>query len=791
MISMFLAEIKECLLEIASSGEEALSKMPKFKPDVVLYAHGLQGKNTIEVLKEIHRHDPGAYLIVSAHTPREDLLNLLMLAGASDCIPKGKNYVVDLVQGVKKAFIRIAERQTFALPYMAKAECFAMDENLPDLILTLDLVGNFLYANKAITSLLGYEARDVIGNSFLDYLAEGSSRKNFEDYLAHLEQEIHFRGEAGLITSLGIDEEFEINFTLMEGEHIYGVIKKANRSGKDYMEIRTQAEEEGIALENEEIIPPRLGQYRIVTLLGTGGMARVYKGFDEQLERNVAIKVLSKQFVSDQGQLERFHQEAKILASICHPNIGMIYHFGSSATELRFFCMEYLPGGSLDYQLRLKGTFDPETAVSYTIQVALGLNEALASRVLHLDIKPSNLMLAEKNRIKIVDFGLARANIEPGKPLEQIVGTPYYVAPEQIETGIVDQRSDIYSLGITFFQMLYGFVPFAGKTVQETFFKCLNGEFPAPESLDSSVPHELFEIILQMTARDPEHRYRKYSQLIKDLEGARRVHHTIAMPGVAHQIEPILRMAGSVHDRSFAEILGELETKGLCGKLTLRWVDVSKILHIKDGKIIAVLSNQEGENLLDSLVQSRRMSKNAAKKILSESSDIYQQYSSTCHQIAPETGVEFQKAIRDLAWRIVEGLFRWQVGDFAFEEGDFLAQSGLRISIRDLLLKGIKEWMPFDLIERRLPEDSSTIQLQPDSHQKLLTLQLQPADTFILFRFQEDISFEELHSLSAMPLEEFSRLIYLFYCLEIVHFQQRLKGNRSHLHHGENAVKCK
>ncbi|HEY4490731.1 MAG TPA: protein kinase, partial [Acidobacteriota bacterium] len=422
----------------------------------------------------------------------------------------------------------------------------------------------------------------------------------------------------------------------------------------------------------------KLGPYKIITLLGAGAMGRVYKGLDEHLDRLVAIKVLSKYLAADNENLERFHREAKILASIVHPNIAMIYYFGNLG-GLPFFCMEYLPGGSVESLLGRKRVLDTETAVSYTMQVALGLNKALEKGIVHFDVKPSNMMIAENDRIKIVDFGLAHTHRELESALSSIVGSPAYVAPEQIEGGILDHRCDIYSLGVSFFEMLYGYVPITGKTVQEIFTRKVNAPFPSPETLDASVPLELYEIILRMSARDPARRYGNYSEIVEDLERFRRSRQKGVPFEMAPPPESTLRMQGQLYDRPFGEVLAEIARRNLSGKLTLSWIDLCKTIHFKDGQIIAVLSNQEGERFIDLLLARQEFSGEKARKFRSASFDLFKTYSSMIEEVSVENRGKLAADVYALAKEILSGMFSWEIGEFLFEEGKFPAQMNLQI----------------------------------------------------------------------------------------------------------------
>jgi PAS domain S-box-containing protein len=764
LVSLCLSEIRECQLHIASSGEEALMSIPEIRPDLILLAQGLHGKDSLEVLREISRDYPSIYLIVSLSKKDLEVLHAYGKAGATDCVSKGPNYIPDLIHSVKSALIRIAERQSFELPPMARANQFVMDENLPDIVFLLDLDGKFLYVNRAITEILGHEQKDVVGRTLMDFSSE-SNHQSLRGYLSKANALPTFGGKLRLVNKFGNLERFEVNCTLMEDQTVYGVARQIERNVPPEFEEEEEEQEQAA----DELLPARLGPYQIITLLGAGSMGRVYKGFDEQLERNVAIKVISKALAADQEYVERFRREAKVLASISHPNIALIYYY-DNLDGLPYFCMEYLHGGSLETVLSDNKVLDPETAVSYTMQVALGLSEAEKKGVIHRDIKPSNLMLAENNRIKIVDFGLAKKAREKQDLDSSIVGTPLYMSPEQLQGGVVDFRCDIYALGLSFFRMLYGFIPFAGTTIGEVFSRRLHEDLPSREKLNSSVPSNLYRIISVMTSREPAKRYSKYADLIEALEDSRRA----ILQGTAVLEEPIrpagavVRMRGTLYDRPLPEILGEIARLGLSGKLTLSWIDLVKTLHIKQGKIVAVLSNQEGERFYELLQQWHQITGKKAREISESSFDLYMNYSSMMSGISPETREKMSRSIQELAWRILQGLFSWVVGEYIFEDGEFQPQLMLELPGSEVVTRGVKQWMDFATISRRLMGGDCRIVIAPNADNLLKSIQIAPSDVFLLFRFENSIPFQELMNLSGMTEESFCRLIYLFLCFGIV-----------------------
>jgi tetratricopeptide (TPR) repeat protein len=323
---------------------------------------------------------------------------------------------------------------------------------------------------------------------------------------------------------------------------------------------------------------------------------------------------------------------------------------------------------------------------------------------------------------------------------------------------------------LTFFRMLYGFIPFSGTTIGEVFSRRLHEDLPPREKLDGKVPASVYRIIQIMTARNPDKRFAKYADLVEALEDSRRS----ILQGTAVMVEPpqtagaAIRMRGTLYDRPLPEILGEIARLKLSGKLTLSWIDLVKTLHFKQGKIVAVLSNQEGERFYELMQQWHQISGKKAREISESSIDLFVNYSSMMSDVNPDTKNKMFDSIQDLGWRILQGLFSWVVGEFIFEDGNFPAQMMLEISSSDVVTRGVKEWMDFATIRRRLLGGDCKIVLAPDFDNLLKTIQIAPSDAFLLFRFENRIAFQELLNLSSVSEDDFYRLIYLFHCFGIL-----------------------
>lgn len=267
------------------------------------------------------------------------------------------------------------------------------------------------------------------------------------------------------------------------------------------------------------VLRPKYGQYRVEKPVGKGAMGYVLKGYDESLERVVAIKVLSPELSGSHDFVERFHREAKALAALDHPGIAPIFSFGEEHGE-HFFAMQWCPGGTLSFLHEKHGRIDTTTGIDIMLQCAHALSAAWRKGIVHRDIKPANIMFDENSRVKIVDFGLSRSQTPSASLTEvsHIVGTPSFMAPEQARASNVDHRADIYSLGITFYYLLYEKLPYTDSTSIGVLIKHATAPFPAYEDLGGKVPLEAYKIVERMTQKDPAKRYPTYDELILDLE---------------------------------------------------------------------------------------------------------------------------------------------------------------------------------------------------------------------------------------------------------------------------------
>jgi eukaryotic-like serine/threonine-protein kinase len=255
-------------------------------------------------------------------------------------------------------------------------------------------------------------------------------------------------------------------------------------------------------------------RYLLLEQLGKGGMANVYHARDTMLERSVAVKVLRESYSRDPAFMARFRQEAKAAANLSHPNIVTVHDFGLDKGQI-FIVMEYVPGTDLKALIKERGRFSPEEAVPLLIQACAGIGYAHRAGLVHCDVKPQNMLVTPDMRLKVADFGIARAlsTIHPDEQSDVIWGSPQYFSPEQAAGAAPSPASDVYSLGIIMYEMLTGSLPFHGKTAAELAHLHLDAEaVPISEMLPNISP-VLERIQTKVLSKEPSQRYRTADQL--------------------------------------------------------------------------------------------------------------------------------------------------------------------------------------------------------------------------------------------------------------------------------------
>ena len=318
-------------------------------------------------------------------------------------------------------------------------------------------------------------------------------------------------------------------------------IKHAMSATVSIADFKSEAEIHHFDLDDGESLVNRLyGHFRIDRKLGSGGMGAVYRALDTSLQRYVAVKIMRNANHCVDSRIAMMLREAVAQARLNHPNVVTIYYVGRHEQE-PFLAMELLTGPTLSEKLTTDGTIPYADAIGYAIQVASALRHASQFGIVHADIKPANLLMAGGSRIKLSDFGLSRIQNEPGQPTT-VSGTPAYVAPELITGSPISIQSDMYALGITLFELVFGRLPFelTGTTVRERIETHITAQIVFPQVWPKAIPREFADLISRLLAKAPQDRFASYDELLLELKKIEPVSTTtagIALRAVAYTID--------------------------------------------------------------------------------------------------------------------------------------------------------------------------------------------------------------------------------------------------------------
>ena len=258
-------------------------------------------------------------------------------------------------------------------------------------------------------------------------------------------------------------------------------------------------------------------RYEIIEQIGTGGMSDVYKAKCHKLNRYVAIKVMKSEFSEDKTFVSKFRAEAQSVAGFTHPNVVNVYDVGDE-NGIYYIVMELVEGITLKKYIEKRGKIPFKEAVSIAIQVANGLDAAHKHNIVHRDIKPQNIIISKEGKVKVTDFGIAKVASSSTINSSSTMGSVHYISPEQARGGYSDARSDIYSLGITIFEMLTGTVPFDGDSTVAVAVQHIQDEIPAPSTVADDIPLSIDRIVIKCTQKKPDRRYQTAAELITDLK---------------------------------------------------------------------------------------------------------------------------------------------------------------------------------------------------------------------------------------------------------------------------------
>ena len=262
-------------------------------------------------------------------------------------------------------------------------------------------------------------------------------------------------------------------------------------------------------------------RYEILEVIGTGGMAIVYKALDHRLNRQVAIKILKDEFSGDDEFRRRFRAEGEAVAMLSHPNIVQVYDV-SSSDDANYLVMELIDGISLKQYMEVKGVLNWKETLHFAMQIAKGLEHAHSRGIVHRDIKPHNIMVLKDGSVKVMDFGIARVMSKSNTLTKEALGSVHYISPEQAKGGYTDSRSDLYSLSVVMYEMMTGRPPFDGESPVAVAIQHINGGAPKPSSLNPNIPLGMEQIIVKGMALEPKDRYSSATEMLQDMEEFRK-----------------------------------------------------------------------------------------------------------------------------------------------------------------------------------------------------------------------------------------------------------------------------
>ena len=264
-------------------------------------------------------------------------------------------------------------------------------------------------------------------------------------------------------------------------------------------------------------------RYEILEMIGNGGMAVVYKARCHRLNRLVAIKILKNDYLEDEDFRRRFHAESQAVAMLSHPNIVAVYDVSTSVSlEADYIVMELIEGITLKQYMEKKGFLNWKETLHFSIQIAKALEHAHSRGIVHRDIKPHNVMVLKNGSVKVTDFGIARLMSKGNTLTKEALGSVHYISPEQAKGGRVDNRSDIYSLGVVMYEMMCGCPPYDGESPVSVAIQHINGGAAMPSTLNPNIPGGLEQIIMKAMSLNPDDRYASAARMLVDMDDFRK-----------------------------------------------------------------------------------------------------------------------------------------------------------------------------------------------------------------------------------------------------------------------------
>jgi len=320
-------------------------------------------------------------------------------------------------------------------------------------------------------------------------------------------------------------------------------------------------------------------RYEILEIIGTGGMAVVYKARCHRLNRLVAIKILKDEFARDEEFRRRFHAEGEAVAMLSHPNIVQVYDV-SSTDSANFIVMELVNGISLRQYMEKKGVLNWKETLHFAMQIAKGLEHAHSRGIVHRDIKPHNVMVLKNGSVKVMDFGIARVMSKSNTLTKEALGSVHYISPEQAKGGYTDNRSDLYSLSVVMYEMMTGRPPYDGESPVAVAIQHINGGAPMPSTLNPNIPGGLEQIIMHGMELETKDRYTSATEMLRDMDEFRKD------PGVLFPYNTPGVVSGATQPLNIAGVKAAMTTaERVAASRTERSAETAKITLTEDGRL--------------------------------------------------------------------------------------------------------------------------------------------------------------------------------------------------------------
>ena len=354
-------------------------------------------------------------------------------------------------------------------------------------------------------------------------------------------------------------------------------------------------------------------RYEILEVIGTGGMAVVYKARCHRLNRLVAIKILKDEFARDEEFRRRFHAEGEAVAMLSHPNIVQVYDV-SSSDSANFIVMELVNGISLRQYMEKKGVLNWKETLHFAMQIAKGLEHAHSRGIVHRDIKPHNVMVLKNGSVKVMDFGIARVMSKSNTLTKEALGSVHYISPEQAKGGYTDNRSDLYSLSVVMYEMMTGRPPYDGESPVAVAIQHINGGAPAPSTLNPNIPAGLEQIILHGMELETKDRYSSATEMLQDMDEFRK------NPGIQFNYNNHTVVSGATQPINLAGVKAAMTTaERVAGRRSedrpQRSGDTAKVTVSEGGRLqTSTASGRIRETGTRTSSDSRRISEKAAQQ---------------------------------------------------------------------------------------------------------------------------------------------------------------------------------